>query len=132
MLLGLVSSGSHASYWWWFLYGRLHVVLGLLSGYFFAKSTNSDINVLLHKICSMLFGMLSLCCLVWSVVDHMVLIVSLWLFTCCFRVTLLLHFVILSWGDLSLVYVVLSMSSFLVILSLSCLFSMIYVHVVYM
>ena len=77
VLLGLVSSGSHASYWWWFLYGRLHVVLELLSGYFFTKSTNSDINVLLHKICSMLFRMLSLCCLVWSVVDHMVLIVSL-------------------------------------------------------
>ena len=26
------------------------------------------------KICSVLFGMLSLCCLVWSVVDHMLLI----------------------------------------------------------
>ena len=65
------------------------------------------INVLLPKS-AVLFGMLSLCCLVWSVVDHMVLIVSLWLFTCCFRVTLLhatlCYFVM---GELSLVHVVL-------------------------
>ena len=38
------------------------------------KSTSSGINVLLQKFFSMLFGMLSLCCLVSSVVDHMLLI----------------------------------------------------------
>ena len=71
-----------------------------------AKSTSSAWHqCAASKICSVSFGMLSLYCLVWSVVDHMLLIASLWLFT-CFRVTLLLHFVILSWGILSLVHVV--------------------------
>ena len=69
----------------------------------------------------MLFGMLSLCCLVWSVVDHMLLISGGF-----FMIVHMLFWgyplVILSWEELPLVYVVLFISSFLVILSFPCLF----------
>ena len=76
----------------------------------------------------MLFGMLSLCCLVWSVVDHMLLISGGF-----FMIVHMLFWgyplVILSWEELPLVYVVL-FDQLLSCYSFISLF-ILYSHVVY-